>query len=177
MANINIKTLGNIIAPDNSSIIFGKTANASNTDIETEHDETYNPYSIVCIEETGDENIEASEVSYTPAGNLTSTNVQNAINEVEQLVYNSVPTFSMETITLSAGATSATLTKTFSATAMMVFYNGLLINNGIHYTFSNKTITLNEFSAEADDIITVIGLASNGGSNNVNITSLIGEAY
>lgn len=163
MANINIKTLGNIIAPDNSSIILGKTANSTNTDIETEHNETYNPYSIICIEEDGDENIDASEVSYSPTGNLTTTNVQGAIDEVEQLVYNSVPTFSMETVTLSAGASSATLTKTFSASAMMVFYNGLLINNGIHYTFSNKIITLSGFIAEADDIITVIGLASNGG--------------
>lgn len=162
MADINIKTLGNIIAPDNSSIIFGKTANSTNTDIETEHDETYNPYSIVCIEE-GDEKIEASEVIFSSTGNLGSTNVQSAIDEVEQLVYNSVPIFSMETVTLSAGASSATLTKTFSTSAMMVFYNGLLINNGTHYTFSNKTITLSGFTAEADDIITVIGLASNGG--------------
>lgn len=161
MAEIKIKQLGNIIAPDNSSIIFGKTANSTNTDISTVHDETFNPYSIVCIEEDNDEGLEASEVAYTPMGELTSTNVQSAISELEQLIYNNVPTFSMETITLTEGATAVTLTKTFSTSAMMVFYNGLLINNGVHYTFSNKTITLSDFTAEADDIITVIGLASN----------------
>lgn len=177
MANIKIEQIGNVVSPSGSSIILGKTSNATYTDIEVEHDETYNPYSIVCVEDEEDGGIVASQVDYTPTGNLTSTNVQSAITEVEELIYNSVPTFSLETVTLTEGATSANLTKTFSATAMMVFYNGLLINNGIHYTFSGKTITLSDFTAEANDILTVIGLASNGGSNNINATELIGEAY
>lgn len=180
MANIETKALGNIIAPDNSSIIFGKTANSTNTDIEISLADTYKSYNIVCIEEDEEEDdiINAADVSFTSSGSLTSANVQDAINEVELLIYNNMPTFTMETITATAGATSFTVSTIFDTASSMVFYNGLLINKDIHYTFVNKTITLNGFSAEADDIITIVGLASQGsGVNNINVQALIKRDY
>lgn len=72
------------------------------------------------------------------------------------------PTFSQETIVVEAADQyEFNLENQFLINNMMVFYNGLLINHGIHYTFSssNKIITLIDFSAEKGDIITIIGLA------------------
>ena len=48
---------------------------------------------------------------------------------------------------------------------MMVFYNGLLINEGIHFSLSGKIISFLDFAAEEGDILTIIGLASAGGGN------------
>lgn len=48
---------------------------------------------------------------------------------------------------------------------MMVFYNGLLINEGIHFSLSGKIISFLDFAAEEGDILTVIGLAASGSIN------------
>lgn len=84
--------------------------------------------------------------------------------------------FTLETVTATAGASTFTLTKSFSASKMLVFYNGLLINSDVHYTYADKVITLVEFTAEADDIITVVGLLSTTGGT-ANAENLIGGAY
>lgn len=177
MSNINFKIDGNIISPKGGSVIFGSEASDDLLSIKTENDQTWEPYTLVYVEEDEDETIPASQITYTGGTNVTSKNVQGALQEVEQLIYDSVPSFSLETKTASAGDSSFVLSKTFSASAMMVFYNGLLLNNGVHYTFSNNTITLLDFVAEKKDILTVIGLASNGGNANTDATALIGEAY
>lgn len=160
MANFECNPSGNVITPRGSSIIFGATADETKTDIATQNEQTYKPYSIVCTEEEED-NLNAVDISFTSSGGLNSTNVQDAINEVELLVYNNTPSFSIETITAAAEVNNFTLTKTFDTSSSLVFYNGLLINNGVHYSFVNKTITLLNFLAEAGDIITVVGLSFN----------------
>lgn len=80
----------------------------------------------------------------------------------KKYVDNSTPVFSQQMFTAAAGQTQFTLSNNLPSNAMMVFYNGLLINLNTHYTYNNSIITLSGYSAEADDIITVIGLAAPG---------------
>lgn len=94
---------------------------------------------------------------------LSGSNPSNENEAVtKKYVDNSTPVFSQEYFTATAGQTTFTLTKALPSNAMMVFYNGLLINSGLHYSYSNSIITLSGYSAEANDIITVIGLAAPG---------------
>ena len=63
---------------------------------------------------------------------------------------------------------------------MMVFYNGLLINETIHYNFISNAISFIDFTAEEGDILTVIGLAAGGGGSGgtgINAAALIGGSY
>lgn len=175
-ANINV---GNVVSPSGASIIFGATSNDDNTSISTTNDDSYNPYNIIIIEEDENESIPGELVEFSPDANssLTSSNMNTAVNELEQIIYNSVPVFTEEVQTATADQTSFSLTKTFNASNMMVFYNGLLINNGTHFTFSSNTITLSDFKAEAGDILTVIGLAASSGGSSIDVNSLIQEAW
>lgn len=175
-ANINV---GNVVSPSGASIIFGATSNDDNTSISTTNDDSYNPYNIIIIEEDENESIPGELVEFSPDANssLTSSNMNAAVNELEQIIYNSVPVFTEEVQTATADQTSFSLTKTFNASNMMVFYNGLLINNGTHFTFSSNTITLSDFKAEAGDILTVIGLAASSGGSSIDVNSLIQEAW
>lgn len=60
----------------------------------------------------------------------------------------------------------------------MVFYNGLLINETIHYNFTSNVISFIDFTAEEGDILTVIGLAAGGNSGtSINAAALIGGSY
>ena len=68
--------IGNLVTPNGASMIFGTEASNDGLTLKTEHDETWNPYTLV-IDEEIDENIPATMVDYTPSANsiLTSTNV------------------------------------------------------------------------------------------------------
>lgn len=173
--------LGNIVSPNGASVIYGAESTEDHLNIETTNSETYNPYSIVIVEEDTDETIPADQVTYFAGTNsaITSTTTQGAISELEQIIYNSVPVFSQEIWELTANQTSQTLTKTFSKDAMMVYYNGLLINETYHYTFESNTISFIDFAAEAGDLLTVIGLAASGsgGGTSINAAALIGGSY
>lgn len=172
--------LGNIVSPNGASVIYGAESTEDHLNIETTNSETYNPYSIVIVEEDTDETIPADQVTYFAGTSsaITSTTAQGAISELEEIIYNSVPVFSQEIWELTANQASQTLTKTFSKDAMMVYYNGLLINETYHYTFESNTISFIDFTAEAGDLLTVIGLAASGsGGTSVNATALIGGSY
>ena len=172
--------LGNIVSPNGASIIFGAESTDNNLDILTQNYDTYAPYNIVVVEEDDDESIPAEQVTFSPgpSSNLTSSNAQSAISELEQIVYNSVPVFTQETYELTANQSYQSLSKQFTSSAMMVYYNGLLINESIHFNFSNNAISLIGFSAEVGDILTVIGLAAGGsGGANINAAALIGGSY
>lgn len=174
--------LGNIVSPNGASIIFGAESTEDKRDIQVTNSETYQPYDIVIVEEDTDEIIPAEQISYTPppASTITSLNAQGAISELEQIVYATTPVFSQETVLLSGDESSYTLSKTFAYESMLVFYNGLLINEGIHFTLSEKTINFSDFTSEDGDILTIIGLVSagNGGSVNINTAAtLIGGSY
>lgn len=164
---VRVNINGNVVSPSGASMIFGATGNEDNTNIGTTNEDSYSPYSIVILEEDADETIPGEQITFSPGANshLTSSNVNAAVNELEQVVYNSVPIFTQEVKTATANQSEFTLTKTFVASNMMVFYNGLLINNGIHYSFSSNKITLLDFTAENGDILTVIGLAASRGSS------------
>lgn len=172
--------LGNIVSPNGASVIFGAESTQDNRGIETVNSDTYLPYDIVIVEEDTDETLPAHQITFEPEPDsaLTSNNVQSAISELEQIVYATTPVFTQEVWELAEGATSQSLTGTFSPAAMMVYYNGLLINDTIHFSLIGKTIQFLGFSAEAGDILTVIGLSSSGGGNvNINAASLIGGGY
>lgn len=91
----------------------------------------------------------------------------------KKYVDNATPSFSQERFVASGGETSFTLNSQLPGDSMMVFYNGLLVNLGIHYNYANNVITLDGFSAEANDIITVIGLAAPADA----ILNAIGGSY
>lgn len=73
--------IGNLVTPNGASMIFGTEASDNALNLKTEHDETWNPYTIV-IDEEIDENIPANIVDYDPPANsiLTATTVEEAIN-------------------------------------------------------------------------------------------------
>lgn len=154
---------GNVISPNGASIIFGAKTNEENAInlTETNIDTYNNPYNIVIVEEDDDESIPAEQITFSPdpGSALTGETVQTAINELEQVIYNNVPVFTQEIISLSTGSLSCQLSNNFSTNTMMVFYNGILINAGRHYDMMNSTMYFNGFSAEEGDILTVIGLA------------------
>lgn len=189
MAPIYMTNTGNIVSPNGAAIIFGAETNEENAiDITVANDETYNPYNIVIVEEDTDESIPAEQITFSPnpGSSLTGETVQTAINELEQAIYNNVPIFTQEVIDLNAGASSCSLSKSFSSNATMVFYNGILINSGKHYSMTNSTISFSGFSAEAGDILTVIGLAASGGNSGgsgsgdgtgIDAAALIGGSY
>lgn len=179
--SIHMSNAGNIVAPNGAALIFGAEVNEDNAiDITMANEETYNPYNIVIVEEDSDETLPAEQITFLPdaGSSLTGETVQIAINELEQIVYNSVPIFSQEVIELAPDMSYCNLSKTFSTSAMMVYYNGLLINEGIHYTFTGNAINFLGFSTEEGDILTVIGLASSGGNISAsNVASAIGGSY
>lgn len=75
--------IGNLVTPNGASMIFGTEASDNALNLKTEHDETWNPYTIV-IDEEIDENIPANIVDYDPPANsiLTATTVEEAINQL-----------------------------------------------------------------------------------------------
>lgn len=178
MSNVNFKIDGNIISPKGGSAILVKEATDDFLNIKTESEETWNPYNIVYIEDDMDESYPASQVGYTPSV-TESDNVQDALSELETAIYEKVYTITSEVINLSDGDTSFTVTNKFTQGGLMVYYNGLLINNGVNYTYSSstKTVSFMDFQAEAGDTATVVGLIAPTGVVTNDQTHLIGEAY
>ena len=177
---IQVLNNGNIISPKGASIIFGAESTKDHLDISVENESTYNePYSIVIVEEDTDETLPAEQISYETMADsaLTSNNVQGVIGELESLIYAVAPTLSQEAITLRKDQETVTLNNQYSSTSMLVFYNGLLINAGLHYSFTGTSILLNGFKAEADDILTVIGLSTTNSSLAHDPSLLIGGRY
>ena len=109
------------------------------------------------------ENLKVSKSGDTMTGALIlsgrePTDENEAVSK--KYVDNATPSFSQERFIAAGGETSFALNSEIPGDSMMVFYNGLLINLGIHYSYVNNVITLDGFSAETNDIITVIGLAA-----------------
>ena len=150
--------LGDVISPKGASIIFGKTTDDSLLGVEPNGD-TFAPYTVVITEE--DDLLTANDITYVDQSGNTQT-VQDAIDDVYQVAANATPALITEMKQFSGGESSYTLTKTFSQASMLVFYNGLLLNETIHYEFSMNKITLVGFTAENKDILTVVGLGSGG---------------
>lgn len=172
--------LGNIVSPNGASVIFGAESSDDAKSLKTTNSETYLPYDIVIVEEDTNETIPAMQVTYEPTSGsaITSTDAQSAITELEQIIYSNVPVFTQEVHELSTNQTSQVLTNTFSENAMMVYYNGLLINKTYHYTFASNTISFIDFAAEAGDLLTVIGLAASGSTgSSMNASALIRGEY
>ena len=180
IASIRMSNVGNIVSPNGASVIFGAEVDESNAiDITLANSHTFNPYNIVIVDEDTDESMPADMITFSPNSGsaLTSNNVQSAINELEQVVYSTTPSFSQEVWQLTEGASSQTLNNSYSAEAIMVYYNGLLINNTIHFSLTGKILRFLDFTAENGDILTVIGFSSSGGGSNINAASLIGGSY
>ena len=153
--------LGNIVTPNGASLIFGSEYNENELVKVNANADTYNPYTIVVVEEE-DDLIPADDILYTNGFTGEVQSVQEAIDDVYQVAANATPTLITEMKKFSGGESSYTLTKSFSQSSMLVFYNGLLLNETIHYTFNMNKITLVDFTAEANDILTVVGLGSGG---------------
>lgn len=90
----NVINLGNIVSPNGASVIFGAESTQDKQGIEINNSDTYLPYNIVIVEEDTDETIPADMISFepNPLSALSSTTVQNAVNELEQVVYSKINT-------------------------------------------------------------------------------------
>lgn len=163
---INVNDIGNVITPAGASMIFGVEATEDKQDISELRSDSYSPYTIVYVEDDEEDTLPANQVSYSPPGDshFEATNVQEALDQFEDLVNNNVPQLIKETKTATDGQVSFVLSKDFQEKGMLVFLNGILLNVKENYTYSNKTVSLVDFTAEADDVLTVVGLASSGGS-------------
>ena len=173
--------MGNIISPNGASVIFGSESTEDNKNIEIVNSETYMPYDIVIVEEDIDETLPAEQISFAPDldnSQITTTDVQHALLELEQIVYQTVPTFTQQVMVASGGETSFKLNTDFPVNLIMVYYNGLLINLDQHFSYENRRINLLDFVAEEGDTLTVISLAgSNMIGTNVDASALIGGSY
>ena len=82
---------GNLVTPKGASLIFGKEANSSFSDILTNNDDTYSPYTIVITEESENETISAAAVEYNNSTTtIASDNVQGAITELHNYIKNQI---------------------------------------------------------------------------------------
>ena len=149
--------VGNIVSPNGASVIFGAESTQNHRDIETLNSDTYLPYDIVIVEEDTDETLPADQITFMPNGSLSSTTVQGAISELDSSIYSIIPYLTSQTITATQGQIKFNVNANFNEDQMLVYYNGLLINKNIHYSYVNKTISLLDFSAEQADILTIIG--------------------
>ena len=78
------------------------------------------------------------------------------------------PTFSVQTLTLTSGATNAQDNSgLLRNNNPLVFYNGILMIPSVNYTVDTSVaapaakIVLSDFTAEANDVITLVGLVMN----------------
>lgn len=164
MAEINIQNIGNVITPKGGSLILAKSVDANNLEILEESTESYSSYTIIATEEEQDEPIYASEIVFQPTDNIDANNVQDAFVGVEQLIDNNTPQFIREAVIIDEdGESTFILENTFSSVRMLVFYNGLLLEPSLHYIYTNNTITLIDFTSEAGDVLSVVGITSQGG--------------
>lgn len=168
--------LGNLVTPNGASLIFGAKVEEDGLDLSAPNAHTWEPYTIIIEEEDEGELIPADAILYDPPADspITSTNLQTVISELVTLMGQVTPTLSSEVFTLSENASTCTYTKDFATNSIMIFYNGLMLNAGVHYTIANKVISLLDFTAEADDIITIVGFAAASPNN---ILNLIGGSY
>lgn len=99
-------------------------------------------------------------------------NMQNSITELET----NIPSFTQEVWQLTNNQSSQVLTNDYSNSSFLVYYNGLLINENLHYSFESNTIYFLDFTAESGDILTIVGV-NNSLVSNINPGVLIGGAY
>ena len=85
---------------------------------------------------------------------------QNLINDDElYLVQEAEHVINKFTFTATAGQSTFTIPFDFNdSSALTVYYNGVMMKETDNYTISGKDITLVDFTAEADDYITVMGI-------------------
>lgn len=85
---------------------------------------------------------------------------QNLINENElYLVEETDHVVNRFTFTATESQSTFTIPFDFDdSSALTVYYNGVMMKETDNYTISDKTITLVDFTAEADDYITVMGI-------------------
>lgn len=168
--DLQIRSVGNIVAPLGGSITFGDEASDDFLIITEENEHTYdNPYNIIITGEDTEDTLPADQISYsiTAGSELTASTVQEAIEQLEQMLYGTTPVMYTDIHSLSDNETTVSLNKTFYEDSMLVFYNGLLLNPITHYTFTGSSISL-DFEVLSGDILTVVGVstayAESGGS-------------
>lgn len=99
---------------------------------------------------------------------------QNLINDDElYLVQETEHTINKYTFTATARQSTFTIPFDFDdSSALTVFYNGVMMKEADNYTISGSTLTLVDFTAEANDYITVTGIE---GMAAVDVDAKIGE--
>lgn len=85
---------------------------------------------------------------------------QNQINDNElYLVKETEHVVNKYTFTATAGQSTFTIPFDFEdSSALTLYYNGVMMKETDNYTISGKVITLVDFTAEADDYLTVMGI-------------------
>lgn len=82
---------GNLVTPKGASLIFGKEANSSFSNILTTNNDTYSPYTIVITEDSDNDTILAAAVEYNNSTTtIASNNVQGAITELHNYIKNQI---------------------------------------------------------------------------------------
>lgn len=80
--------LGNLVTPNGASLIFGQQSSTDAQNIQTANTDTWKPYNII-IDEEVDEDLTADMIEYSPtdSSQITSTNVQQAIIDLETIIH------------------------------------------------------------------------------------------
>lgn len=99
---------------------------------------------------------------------------QNLINDDElYIVQETEHAINKYTFTATAGQSTFTIPFKFDdSSALTVFYNGVMMKETDNYTISGSTLTLVDFTAEANDYITVTGIE---GMAAIDVDAKIGE--
>lgn len=147
MAQKNIN-FGNLVTPNGASLIFGEKSTEDANNLSIENAETWNPYNIIIDEENGEDIVTADTVVYDSNGELNSSTVQGAIDELEQLIHDTVENSTAVTIetweTAEAPTTSSelnqfTINKIKNQQIYAEMQNNNLINNNEIYLVEEIT--------------------------------------
>ena len=142
MANEKRINIGNLVTPNGASMIFGAKTAEDGLSLDTENSHTWGAYNIVIEEEDIDENIPATQITYSPVSGegLESTTVQDAITELND---------EKTTVVVKAWNNATTPTQTAHQT--------LVINNVKNETIYN-TMKDNEL-INSDELYLIQGVA------------------
>lgn len=105
--------------------------------------------------------ISSLKINKVPSAEIYATMVeQNLINDDElYLVQETEHVINKFTFTATAGQSTFTIPFDFDdSSALTVYYNGIMMKETDNYTISGKDITLVDFTAEAGDYLTVMGI-------------------
>ena len=105
--------------------------------------------------------ISSLKINKVPSAEIYATMVeQNLINDDElYLVQETEHVINKFTFTATAGQSTFTIPFDFDdSSALTIYYNGIMMKETDNYTISGKDITLVDFTAEAGDYLTVMGI-------------------